>query len=466
MRQKIETEATAFLRCTALGGHMKKYSICIVGGGSRYTPDILGMICNNESRFPLKKIVLYDIEAERQEKVGKYAELLFKEYYSQPVEVVYTTDMDEAFKEMDFVFMQIRAGRLKMREQDEKIALKHGCLGQETCGAGGFAYGLRSVPAVVDLIRAVRERCETCWILNYSNPAAIVAEATKRVFPKDHRIINICDMPIAIMDMYAAVLGKARRDLEPKYFGLNHFGWFTHILDKNTGEDYLPQLREILKTPVEVKTEALFEEPSWKSTFHFMSQMIQDYDEYLPNTYLQYYLYPKKMVEKENPNYTRANEVMDGNEKETYARLEQILSLGKIKGTPYALQADTGCHAEYIVDLATALASNTNEIFLTITKNNGIIENLDSEMMVEVPCRVGTNGVEPLAIGAIPKFYKGLIEGQHAYESLTVDAWEEGSYMKALKALVLNRTVINTDVAKALLNDLIEANKGYWPELK
>ncbi|WP_077611046.1 6-phospho-alpha-glucosidase [Clostridium sp. Marseille-P2415] len=445
---------------------MTKYSICIIGGASRYTPDMLAMLCNQKERFPLKRIVLYDIEEERQVIVGKYAEILFREYYPELEEIVYTTDKETAFQDIDFALMQIRAGRLKMREQDEKISIRHGCLGQETCGAGGFAYGLRSIPAIIELVNDIRKYSPECWILNYSNPAAIVAEATKRVFPDDYRIINICDMPIAIMDMYAAVLGKKRKDLDPKYFGLNHFGWFTHIYDKETGEDYLPKLKEILKTPVDVQTEPLFQEPSWKATFHFMSQMISDFDEYLPNTYLQYYLYPHKMYAKENPEYTRANEVMDGNEKETYECLKKIIALGKIRGTEYELTADVGCHAEYIVDLAAALANNTKEIFLIITENRGIIENVDDGMMVEVPCRVGRNGVEPLAAGPIPTFYKGMMENQHAYEKLAVDACLEGNKKKALQALVLNRTVVNADTAIALLDDLIEANKGYWNEMK
>ncbi len=444
---------------------MKKYSICIVGGGSRYTPDMLAMLCNHQNRFPLKKIVLYDNEAERQELVGQYAEILFKEYYPELEEIIYTTDQETAFKDIDFALMQIRAGRLEMREKDEKISIKHGCLGQETCGAGGFAYGLRSVPAIIELVKEIRKYSPECWILNYSNPAAIVAEATKRVFPDDHRIINICDMPIAIMDMYAAVLGKKRKDLEPKYFGLNHYGWFTHIYDKETGEDYLPKLKEILKTPVEVQTESLFEEPSWKATFQFMSRMINDFDEYLPNTYLQYYLYPQKMFAKQNPEYTRANEVMDGNEKEVYDRLKAIITKGTIRGTEYDLTEDVGCHAEYIVDLATALANNTKEVFLIITENKGSVENIDRDMMVEIPCLVGSNGVEPMTVGTIPTFYKGMMENQYAYEKLTVDACLEGSRKKAMQALVLNRTVVNTDVAINLLDDLIEANKGYWNEM-
>ena len=78
------------------------------------------------------------------------------EYYPE-CEVVDTTDPETAFTGIDFAFMQIRAGRLKMRASDEHIALKHGCIGQETCGAGGFAYGMRSIPAVCDIIKDIRK---------------------------------------------------------------------------------------------------------------------------------------------------------------------------------------------------------------------------------------------------------------------------------------------------------------------
>ena len=160
------------------------------------------MLLNEKGRFPIHKITLYDNEPERQDKVFKYAQILFREYYPD-CEIIATTDSEIAFQNIDFVFMQIRAGRLKMRELDEKIALKYGRIGQETCGAGGFAYGMRSIPEVIDIIKKIRKYSPEAWILNYSNPAAIVAEATKRVFKNDFRIINICDMPIAIMGFYA-----------------------------------------------------------------------------------------------------------------------------------------------------------------------------------------------------------------------------------------------------------------------
>lgn len=446
----------------------EKYNICIVGGGSRYTPGILRMLCNEKKRLPIGRLTLYDNEAERQEKVCKYAEILFREYYPECDEIIATTNPDVAFQNIDFAFMQIRAGRMKLRELDEKIALKHGCIGQETCGAGGFAYGMRSIPAVCDIIRDIRRHSPEAWVLNYSNPAAIVAEATKRIFPDDYRIINICDMPIGIMGLYAQALGKDPSELEPRYFGLNHFGWFTKVLDKKTGEDYLPKLHEIFKTPIKPKPRGNHPmDGSWLETFSFMSTMISDYEDFLPSTYLQYYLYPKHMLSVENPEYTRANEVMDGKEKRTFEMLDAVIANGKLKGTEYAPQEGAmDGHAGYIVDLAYALSHNTQDIFLCMTENHGIISNLTEGMMVEVPCRVGVHGPEPMNVGEIPTFQKGLLENQFAYEKLTVDACLEGSYKKAWQALTLNRCVNDTQTAKAILDDYIVANKGYWPELK
>ena len=83
----------------------------------------------------------------------------------------------------------------------------------------------------------------TYWILNYSNPASIVSEACRKLRP-NARIINICDMPIAIIDVVAAALEVNKKDLVYDYYGLNHFGWFTSIEYK--GEDVMPKLRDYI----------------------------------------------------------------------------------------------------------------------------------------------------------------------------------------------------------------------------
>ena len=75
------------------------------------------------------------------------------------------------------------------------------------------------------------------------------------------------------------------------------------------------------------------------------------------------------------------------------------------------------------------------------------------------------NGYERICQGSIPQFQKGLMEQQVSVEKLTVEAWIEGSYQKLWQALTLSRTVPSARIAKLILDDLIEANKEYWPEL-
>lgn len=122
-------------------------------------------------------------------------------------------------------------------------------------------------------------------------------------------------------------------------------------------------------------------------------------------------------------------------------------------------------HASYIVDLARAIAYNTHERMLLIVENNGALSNFEPTAMVEVPCIVGKNGPEPLVQGPIPRFQKGLMEQQVAVEKLVVEAWAEHSYQKLWQALTLSKIIPNARVAKQILDDLIEANKEFWPEL-
>ena len=98
-------------------------------------------------------------------------------------------------------------------------------------------------------------------------------------------------------------------------------------------------------------------------------------------------------------------------------------------------------------------------------ENNGAIANFPDDAMVEVPCIVGNDGPEPLAQGKIPAFEQALMFQQVTVEKLVVEAYVEQSYQKLWQALTLSKTIPSAKVAKDILDDLIEANKDYWPEL-
>ncbi len=141
---------------------------------------------------------------------------------------------------------------------------------------------------------------------------------------------------------------------------------------------------------------------------------------------MKYYFYPQDEVAHTNPEFTRANEVMIGREKQVFNECNRITNSGSAENM--ILEIDE--HASYIVDLARAIAYNTHERMLLIVPNNGAIENFDESAMVEIPCIVGSNGPEPLIQGKIPRFQKGLMEQQVAVEKLVVEAWKEKFYQK------------------------------------
>lgn len=439
----------------------QSYAVTIAGGGSTYTPGVVLMLLNDQEKFPVRKIVLYDNDAERQETIAKACAIYVQETHPE-IAFSYTTDPAEAFTGIDFVLAQIRVGKYAMRDKDEKIPLKYGVLGQETCGPGGIAYGLRSIGGVLEILDYMEKYSPDAWMLNYSNPAAIVAEATRRLRP-DSRIINICDMPIALMDIMANMCGlHDYRDLVYGYYGLNHFGWWWKIEDKQ-GHDLMPEIKKrMAKNGYADATAGLeFVDASWQATFEKAKDVYAVDPSTIPNTYLKYYLYPDYVVAHTDPKHTRTDEVREGREKRVFGTAREIIAKGTAAG--FGLKPDE--HSEYIVDLARALAENTQERFMLIVPNHGAIANFDPTATVEIPCIVGSDGYEKICQGTIPQFQKGMMEQQVSVEKLAVSAWIDHSYQELWQALTLSKTVPSASVAKQILDDLIEANKDFWPEL-
>ncbi|WP_288226334.1 6-phospho-alpha-glucosidase [uncultured Enterococcus sp.] len=442
---------------------MKKFSVVIAGGGSTFTPGIVMMMLDNLERFPLKKLKLYDNDGDRQGILGEALEILLKEQAPE-IEFSYTTDPEAAFSDVDFCMAHIRVGKYAMREKDEKVPLRHGVFGQETCGPGGIAYGMRSITGMLEIIDYMEKYSPDCWMLNYSNPAAIVAEAC-RVMRPESKVLNICDMPVGTLRRMSQIIGKAPEELEVRYFGLNHFGWWTSVKDTE-GHEYIDQIRNYVSehgylTQIEVDTQHT--DPSWQETHKKAKDILAVTPDYLPNTYLKYYLYPDYVFEhmKDHPEFTRANEVMQGREKTVFDHAQQIIA----KGTAEGIAFDIDAHATFIVDLARAIAFNTHERMVMIVENNGAIANFPDDTMVEVPCIVGTDGPEALTQGKIPTFQQAMMFQQVTVEKLVVKAYVENSYQKMWQALTLSKTVPSAQVAKELLDDLIIENAGTWPEL-
>ena len=365
---------------------------------------------------------------------------------------------DEAYRNTDFVFCQMRVGKTAMRSLDEKIPLKYGLVGQETCGPGGFAYGMRSLGAMKHMVEKVRSYSKDTWILNYSNPAAIVALGLDKMFPDDKRILNLCDQPYSLMKSYSKILGVPQEKLRARYFGLNHFGWFTQLKDTE-GNDYFDTLRAYLRDHDFRPFNAEQRSKSWLDTYVRVNKYMKYLDEYVPTTYLQYYMFPQEIAAESDPEYTRADESRDSREREVFEACERAAGKDSMDREDMLTNSVFG---NLMVEVAESIAYDLNNEFIVLVRNEGIISNFEETAIVEVAGTIGKEGAKGYPFGPIKPYYKGLMEGQYAYELLTVEAFMEQNYDKALMALILNRTVVDPSKAKAVLDDLLEANKDYW----
>lgn len=436
---------------------MDKLKIAIAGAGSGYTPGIILSILNHDD-LDVSEIRLYDNDQVRNDDMALIIDFVIKKR-GYDVKIIKTEDTKEAFTGIDFVFSQIRVGKIDMREKDEKIPLKYGLVGQETCGLGGFAYALRSMGGFLELVGFIQEYAPDAWILNYTNPESVISESVRRKFPHA-KIINACDMTIGIEDMICKSFDYDRKNWIQTYYGLNHFGWYKEIYDTKLQRDVMP---EIIQKIINEGFDVSEEDPDWAKTWISYSHLVEMFPDRLPNNYLEYYLFPNMIVESADINYTRANQIMDGR----YKKIKEVSTAIRNNPDLEEIDYDSTSHGQYIVDIAASILHDKNDRFMLIVPNKGAIPNLRDDAVVEVPCYVNARGAEPISLREdIPDFHKGLMEAQVAAEKLLVDAFFENSYYKALQAFSLNQSVPNADVAKKVLDELIIANEGYWPELK
>ncbi len=113
------------------------FILSIAGGGSTYTPGIVKSLMVRLHDFPLAEIRLYDIDEARQNTIAPVVEKVIRDH-SESIKFTVTTDPEVAFSGAHFVFAQMRVGQYKMREQDEKIPLRHGVVGQRLAVPAGW----------------------------------------------------------------------------------------------------------------------------------------------------------------------------------------------------------------------------------------------------------------------------------------------------------------------------------------
>lgn len=449
--------------------------MALVGTGVR-TPFVLHGLAQRQRELELTEVVLHDADHGRLNIMSALGSHLCREWGAS-FEVRGEPDARAALTDSRFIFTAIRVGQDRARALDEQLPLKYRVLGQETTGPGGFAMAMRTIPVMLDLARLIAEVAPDALVVNFTNPVGIIMQALS-----DHssvRAVGVCDGPIEMKRNVAEFLGVPGDEVHVGYFGLNHCGWIHRVLVD--GRDRMPDLLDRYEELQRI-------DDSWKL---FEPELVRALG-MLPMEYLYFYYAREAAVENILRSGATRGEQIAGLSSTLWPKLGQLVDAGDLQGAcdawARALAARGATYfarerGEAVPDepqpepigetfegdgyeglatavMASAIQRRKVELILNVP-NRGAIPDLRDDDVVEVTCLSDEHGAHPLAQGPLPDLARVLVEPVKTYERLTVQAAVEGSYEKALQALLVHPLVGSYQLAKSILDDYLSAQAEF-----
>ncbi|GAA3242992.1 glycoside hydrolase family 4 [Actinocorallia longicatena] len=415
--------------------------ITIVGAGSGYMPGIIRGVLHRAADLRGAELACYDTDQPAQALMARLARGMLKDLCTVTEHSSLKTALDGA----DFVFTTFRPGGMRARHLDEAIPLRHGVVGQETAGPGGFLMACRSVPVLLEI---AEHAPEDAWIINYTNPTSIVTDAVLQRFP-GRRFIGLCDQHVGDTEMWEDLLGLD--GLEADWIGLNHFTWASRVRHKGVELD-LPPLLDALSAPGGGAT-------PWRDPSR-MTELGRALG-YLPNSYAKYYFFHDEVVaELRAKGTTRAEDILAT----LPGFLAQITEESRKADPDPSRERGGGEHGEFAVDTICAIAGDEHRrLILNVPNAGGAIASLAPDATVEIPCDVGRDGPRALPVPDIPLPTRGLTQAVAAYERLAGRAATTGDRKIALQALMAHPFIRSKHTAGAILDEGLAAHRADLP---
>jgi len=422
---------------------MRILKAAIIGAGSTYTPELIEGFIVRQDSLNFQSFYLMDIDKKKLEIVGGLAKRMLEKKGFKG-KIVLTDNIDAAIEGADYIFAQIRVGGLAARILDEKIPLKYGLLGQETTGAGGFMKAIRTVPVMLEIARRIEKLAPNAWLINFSNPSGIVAEALLN--HTNVKTIGLCN---CFINMHADLVNTIGSDnFDYDYMGLNHLSWITSVIVE--GKNVLEKLGNTKGVKMKNVPEVEYD-----------SELIAAIPA-LPSSYLSYYYLRDEQIKNcKDAEKTRG---------EICAELEESLlkqyADPNLKEKPKELEQRGGAlYSTAAVSVADAIENDKDEYHVVNVKNLGALSFLDDNDVVEIKCVVNKNGAFPVAFKRPDNPYiTGLMQAVKAYEKLTVRAVVNGSRADALSALMIHPLIGDYHKAKNVMDEMFKANAAYVPK--
>ncbi|NTJ61739.1 alpha-glucosidase/alpha-galactosidase [Agrobacterium rhizogenes] len=432
--------------------------ICLIGAGSTvFAQNILGDVLSSRSGSDYV-ISLFDIDPERLKTSEIVARRICETLRLDKVQVEATLDRRQALQGSDFVILMMQVGGYKPATvTDFEIPKRHGLRQTiaDTLGIGGIFRGLRTIPVLEAICRDMEEVCPDALLMQYVNPMAINCWAIKEIAPSI-RTVGLCHSVQHTAAHLADCLGEDIADINYLSAGINHVAFFLKyekLRADGSREDLYPRLRALaeegrIPSDDRVRFDVL------KRLGHFVTESSEHFSEYT-----SWYIKEGRndLIERLNiplDEYIRRCEVQIAE----WHELRRDLEGGK--------PIDVCRSNEYAAGIIHAAVTGQPALIYGNVPNDGLIQNLPDECIVEVPCHVDHNGIQPIRIGRIPSQLAAVMRLSVSVQELTVEAALTKKRDRIYQAALLDphtSAELSPDQIWKLVDDMIEQHGSLLP---
>ena len=445
--------------------------IAVIGGGGVRSVFLAKSIAARSEELKINELVFMDNDEKKLRIYGTMAKKT-SNLICPSLDFKITTNAVEAVENADYVITTIRVGGDDMRVKDERAALNMGVLGQETTGAAGLSFAMRSISALADYCELIKKHAKKgCKVFNFTNPAGVVSQ-TLRDMGYDFTY-GICDAPSGMLRSFEKLYGAEEGSAKGEIYGLNHLSYFTSI--KINGKEMIDEI---------IDNDEAYEKTDLR---YFEKDLLKSRKSVL-NEYLYYFYYREKALANIlNADKTRGEQIAEINRHMT-AELEKIdiendfetalgifehwygerennymaSETGIKRKEPWKFDIfgkDDGGYAGVALKFIEIAISGKTDSMILCVPNNGAIEGLLDSDVVEITCDIDKNGAVPHRFGKVDEQNLELIRRVKNYERLASEAIRTKSREKAIEALTLHPLVNSYSIAKELTDKYIEYNK-------
>ena len=402
---------------------------------------------------------------------------LFTADKNRKVDIYASTQLEAALAGADFVITAIEVDRYHYWSQDFHIPRRYGFrqVYGENGGPGSMFHTLRNLPPLIHIAKMMEKHCPQAFMLNYTNPEAKLVQGICQF--TNIKAVGLCHGEAMGADQLALFLNIPREDIGYKSVGLNHFGWFTSIWHKKTGQDLYPALKaaeaqanplsqwdELALSRMMLRTYGLWPYPGANHIGEYMAWS----DGFLASAAAQYYFDPVKdrpWETRQAPPFIYSFENFQGpdlfekpsSEEENYQEAFAV---------DMASKDDLEGSGEYGIPIAEAIFFDQPlEVGSVNVPNNGYAKDLPQGMVIELPARVDGQGIHPHPTQPLPIAIASMIATQGAIHQLVLEAYQEKSRNKLLQAVLLDPTVSSYQNAVAMINEMCTLQQDILPPL-